>query len=413
MGPQAWDISMPFNLKENMELEHTDGHDGERAEKGSKRFRDLQLTIFLSGLSVFAQLYLFQPLLSTVARDFGTSVGDSSLLVSSSTLGMAIGLLFFAFVADSFSRKNQMLFALVLSSLLTIVSAFVHDLPLLIAIGTLKGFVIAGVSAVALAYLSEEVKLSVMSLAIGMYLNGNTIGGMSGRIVATILDGQVGWRDTVLLIGVSSLLLSIVFWRYFPASRFFVPQKTDFGLKFRQMKSFIFDAELLRLYTVAFLLMGVFVSIYNYLTYRLEHSPFSLHHVFIAFIFLMYVFGVFGTTIVGRLSQRVSPRALLIVSIIVMIIGVVLLLSTHLFIFVGGIGLLTFSFFASHTMASRMVALRAEAGKSSATSLYWLFYYLGSAILGSSTGYFLNASSWSSFVWLLVVLVTLALVVVW
>lgn len=52
-------------------------------------------------------------------------------------------------------------------------------------------------------------------------------------------------------------------------------------------------------------------------------------------------------------------------------------------------------------MASRMVALCAKEGKSTATSLYWLFYYFGSALLGSGSGYFLHATSWSWFILLL------------
>ena len=56
------------------------------------------------------------------------------------------------------------------------------------------------------------------------------------------------------------------------------------------MRRFLSDPYMLRLYGIAALLMGVFVSIYNYLTFRLEAPPFSLHHIFVAFIFLMYTF---------------------------------------------------------------------------------------------------------------------------
>lgn len=129
----------------------------EKALQGSSRFRYIKLCIFFSGLSVFAQLYLFQPMLPMVAEQFGVSVGDTSLLVSSSTIGMALGLLFFAFKADSYSRKSLMVFSLISSAILTIISTWIPSLSLLIAIGVLKGFVVSGVSAVALAYLTEEV----------------------------------------------------------------------------------------------------------------------------------------------------------------------------------------------------------------------------------------------------------------
>ncbi|UWX62136.1 MFS transporter [Chryseobacterium oranimense] len=373
----------------------------EKADKGSRRFRYIKLCIFFSGLSVFAQLYLFQPILPTVSEYFKTTAGDSSLLVSSSTIGMAIGLLFFAFKADSYSRKGLMTFSLVSSAVLTIISAWMPSLSLLIATGILKGFVVSGVSAIALAYLTEEVHASVVGLAISMYLSGNTIGGMSGRIMATILAGELGWRNAVLIIGIESLILGLIFWKLFPESRFFNPQQTDYSLKVKQMKKFLTDSYMLRLYFIAALLMGSFVSVYNYLSFRLEAAPFSLSHFVIAFIFLMYIFGVFGTMITSRLSKRFSSRLILKASVLFMLAGTALLLSGKIYIIIFGLGLFTLSFFAAHTMASQMAALHARQGKSSATSIYWLFYYFGSSILGTGTGYILHASSWNTFIFLL------------
>jgi len=374
----------------------------EKANKGSRRFRYIKLCIFFSGLSVFAQLYLFQPILPTVSEYFKTTAGDSSLLVSSSTIGMAIGLLFFAFKADSYSRKGLMTFSLVSSAILTIISAWMPSLSLLIVTGILKGFVVSGVSAIALAYLTEEVHVSVVGFAISMYLSGNTIGGMSGRIMATILAGELGWRNAVLIIGIESLILGLVFWKQFPESRFFNPQQTDYSLKIKQMKKFLTDPYLLRLYFIAALLMGSFVSVYNYLSFRLEAAPFSLSHFVIAFIFLMYIFGVFGTMITSRLSKRFSSSHILNASVLFMLAGTALLLSDNIYMIIFGLGLFTLSFFAAHTMASQMTALHARQGKSSATSIYWLFYYFGSSILGTGTGYILHAGSWNVFIMLLI-----------
>ncbi|HAO06499.1 MAG TPA: MFS transporter [Chryseobacterium sp.] len=380
----------------------------EKADRKSRRFYYIKLCIFLSGLSVFAQLYLFQSLLPMVAEHFHKTVGDSSLLVSSSTIGMALGLFFFAFRADSFSRKKLMVFSLIASAVLTIISAWIPSLMLLIIIGMVKGFVISGVSSVALAYLTEEVEISVVALAISMYLSGNTIGGMSGRILATLLAGEFGWRNAVLMIGIQSLILGLVFWRLFPDSKFFKPQKTDYHLKMKQMKILICDSYMLRLYFIAALLMGTFVSVYNYMTFRLESEPFSLSHVFIAFIFLMYTFGVLGTMITSRLSAKFEKKYILKGSIFFLLTGLILLLSEHIYIVVFGLGLFTLCFFAAHTMASQMTALHAKEGKSSATSIYWLFYYFGSSFLGSGTGYLLHSTSWNVFIGVLISVIMIA-----
>ncbi|CAA7197170.1 MFS transporter [Chryseobacterium potabilaquae] len=383
----------------------------EKANNGSQRFRYIKLCVFLSGLSVFAQLYLFQPLLPIIADHFKTSVGNSSLLVSSSTIGMAIGLFFFAFKADSYSRKNLMTFSLLTSSLLTIISAYIPNMSVLIIFGVLKGFIVSGVSAVTLAYITEEVDRSIVPLAISMYLSGNIIGGMSGRILSTILAGEFGWENSVLIIGIESLLLGILFWIFFPDSIFFHPKKIDYSLKVKQMKKFLQDAYMLHLYLIAALLMGAFISIYNYLTFRLESAPFHLNHFLIAFIFLMYIFGVLGTMITSKLSKNIEQKVILKSAIVTIIIGSLFLFSENIYMVTCGLGIFTLSFFAAHTIASQMTALHAKEGKSSATSIYWLFYYLGSSILGSSTGYILHSTSWNFFILfiILIILITFLL----
>lgn len=379
-----------------------------RADKKSDRFKKIKFCIFLSGLSVFAQLYLFQPLLPTVSEYFGTSVGNSSLLVSSATFGMALGLFFFGLKADSYSRKKQMVFALIFSAVLTLLSFKIQSLPLLILIGAMKGFVLAGVSSVALAYLTEEVELSVIGVAISMYLNGNTIGGMSGRIQIIVFAGAFGWQNAVLFIGIESLVLGLLFWKFFPESRFFKPRPTFIRNKLQQMGGFIKHPLMLRLYLIGALMLGTFVSVYNYLTFRLEAAPFSLSHYWVALIFLMYSVGVIGAIMARKLSEHYPLRQVLRGFIVVLFLGVGLLIFDNLACTITGLGLLTLAFFAANTMASRMVATIASEGKSAATSLYWLFYYTGSGVIGSCSGYLLHGTSWSVYVFSLMILVVIA-----
>ena len=92
-----------FNISDN----YMGVSEGKEAEKGSKRFRLIRNCIFLSGLSVFAQLYLFQPMLSELTSTFEITPVMSSLSVSLSTIGMAVGLLIFAFKADSVPRDRR------------------------------------------------------------------------------------------------------------------------------------------------------------------------------------------------------------------------------------------------------------------------------------------------------------------
>ncbi|WP_149695780.1 MFS transporter [Chitinophaga sp. CF418] len=376
-----------------------------KAERGSLRFRRIKNSIFLSGLSVFAQLYLFQPVLPLLCKEFKISPAESSWAVSASTMGMAVGLFIFSLKADALPRKQLMGFAMLASAVLTLLSVFIHNFHLLIAVSFVKGAILSGVTAVALAYLSEEVSLNALGLAISLYLSGNAIGGMAGRIVVMLIAGWANWRWAAAFVGVSSLILGLFFMKRLPASKHFMPLPVNIGQKWQQMGIFFRQPVIVFIYLAAFLLMGGFVSIYNYTGFHLEEPPFSLPHYVIACIFLMYTLGVSGTMVAGRLSDKIAPAKLIRFFIPATAVGLLLMLISQLVVFIGGLGIFTFSFFGTHTLASRIVSQEAKEGKSSATSLYWLFYYAGSAIIGTATGVVLTGWGWATFIFSLLLLV--------
>ncbi|MCS7472947.1 MFS transporter [Myroides odoratimimus] len=380
-----------------------------RAVKGTTTYKKIKWSIFLVGVSVFAQVYNFQPILSEITQYFKVTPSESSYLVSASTLGMAIGLLLFAFIADSYPRKDIMLFSLVTSTMLTLLSVWASDFSILVNINFIKGMCISGVSAVTLAYLAEEIDPKYIGTAISFYLAGNTFGGMFGRIVAALVSGWLGWQAAVFTIGILAVVIAIAFYILFPESRFFTPKKLKIKHKLRQMKSIFKNYKIMAMYLVAICLMGAFVSVYNFLGFKLESAPYNLPHYLIAMIFLMYAFGIFGNMVAGSLSDRYSSRMILLIALGLMLIGVIGMYMDNLVIILLGLTFFTISFFSGHTIASRVVTTLGKEAKSSATALYWFFYYIGSSIIGSSTGVFVNKGNWNGFFYTLIGMTIIAL----
>lgn len=377
-------------------------------EHKEKRFRIIRNCMLISGLSVFAQLYLFQPMLSELQASFGVSLATGSLAVSASTIGMATGLFLFAFKADTFKRERLMSLSLILSALLTITSAFMSHFVLLLLLNFLKGIALSGVSAVALAYLSDEIEPGKIGLAISLYLSGNTIGGMTGRVAGSLLAGWGGWQQAVWAIGITSLLLGYLFYWKIPASSQVSQNSISIKEKLQQMRDLLSKRLFIGMYLIAALAMGVFVSVYNYISIQLESPRYGLPHQMIAMIFVMYLTGVAGSIIVGKLSDKHRPERLLRYSLILLGAGLSMLLIPRLWALIAGLGILTFAFFSTHTIASRIVSVNASRSKSSATSIYWLSYYAGSSIIGSLTGIILTLFGWDTFVEILLMLTTLS-----
>lgn len=375
---------------------------------GTQNIRQIELCIFLAGLSCFAQLYLFQPVMPVLARQFNITPAESSFAVSFSTFGMAAGLFSGIFFADRIPRKKLISIALVSSSVLTILSSSASHFWILIAINTVKGILLAGSASVVVTYIAEEVHPSVLGRVTSMNIAGNAVGGMSGRIVTTLITGWLSWQWAAFIVGGFCLLCGLLFAWVAPESVHFTPVKVNVRLKLAEMKKHLNVKVLLLMFVLAAILLGCFVSVYNYLGFRLENPPFNLRHEIIASIYLMYIIGSVGSLAGGNLSDKFGARRILVTMIALNLCGLLLLLPGSLFSVTAGLGILTFAFFGAHAIASSVVARYIPDERSTSISMYLLFYYVGSSVFGTLSGIVMHQWGWSFFVLALVVPIMVA-----
>ncbi|MDE2288233.1 MAG: MFS transporter [Burkholderiales bacterium] len=379
--------------------------------RGTRRYTHISWAMFFGGFATFAQLYCMQSLLPLLSTHFDITPARSSLAVSASTLTMAGGLLVTCLLSDSISRKRLMCAALFSSSLLTILSAFTPGFASLIALCALKGLALSGLPAIAMAYLSEEVEHGSLGMSMGLYISGNILGGMVGRVGSALLADVFSWRVAVAVIGASCFLMSLQFVRSLPPSQRFVPRRAPVSEIVRQARRHLKDPALLGLYLFAGLMMGSFVSVYNYLGFRLAAPPFGLPQAVIGMIFSMYLIGVMGSFIAGPLSDRLGRHRMLWLLVALALCGLLLTLSQQLGWVIGGLALFTFGFFGGHTVASSWVGQHAREGRAAASALYLFFYYMGSTVLGTYTGVVMHGTGWHGVVALLSVALLISLAV--
>lgn len=361
---------------------------------GSPRYRKANLALFCAGFITFVTLYDVQPLLPLFAREFGISPAISSLPLSISTATLAIGMLFSGLTSDSTGRKPLMVVALVLTALLAIATAFSQDLTSLLAIRFLQGAVLAGVPSVAMAYLGDEMDSTAIASAMGLYISGNAVGGMTGRIVTAIMADYLPWRTAIGIIGLLCLVLALYFAATLPPAVSFKKQPFTPRTLVPSLLHHLKDPGMLFLFSVAFLSMGCFISMYNYIGFRLLNRPYALSQSTASLIFLVYFLGSLSSAAVGRLIQRFGRRFVVRLTIGAMVLGTLLTLAAPLLAIVAGVGIFTCGFFGLHSIASGWVSRRAQVHRAQATSLYLFFYYLGSSISGTVGGFFWVTLGW-------------------
>jgi len=380
-------------------------------ERGTPAFRRTNLALFSAGFSTFALLYCVQPLLPVFSREFGVSPAASSLSLSLTTIMLAASVLVAGSLSEAWGRKSVMVASLTAAALLNVIGALVPNWHALLVVRALEGVAFSGLPAVAMAYLSEEMDRQSVGLAMGLYIGGSGLGGMVGRFVSGFLADLASWRAALGVIGAFGVISALIFWRTLPPSRHFHPRALALGQLRASFLDHLRDAGLPWLFLEGFLLMGTFVTTYNYIGYRLLAPPYLLSQTAVGAIFIVYLFGIGSSTWVGDLAGRLGRRKVFWATTATMLAGLALTLMQPLAVIIAGIAVLTTGFFGAHSVASSWVGLRAQHSKAQAASLYLFFYYLGSSIVGSSGGLFWSAAGWRGVVAFTGSLLTLALVV--
>ncbi len=145
------------------------------------------LALALSGLAELASLFFIQPLLPILAVEYDVPVSQVSIILSAETALLAIGLLFTGTLSDHYGRKKLIIVSLLLGGFLTLLCPLVESWAMLVALRAVIGLALSGIAAAATAYISEEVAPVVAGVVTGYFVFGNSMGGMSGRIIASQL----------------------------------------------------------------------------------------------------------------------------------------------------------------------------------------------------------------------------------
>lgn len=363
----------------------------------SPQYRKISISLFLAGLATFALLYDTQPVLPQISAHYGLRPDQAALSVSISTIGLALALLIVGPISEVRGRTRVIFISLFAAGAVAIGVGLAPTWELMLLLRLLQGISVAGLPAVAMAYLTEEVHRSAQARAAGLYIAGTALGGMTGRLGVSALTEVVGWRGGLIGMGAVALLCAALVWRFLPRSQGFVPGESGLANLAHQTSAIMHDRVLLGLFFIAAAGMGSFVGVFNIMGFRLEAAPYGYSVGVVGLIFLVYALGSYSSAYAGKLAQKWGQRKVEPYAITVMICGLLLTLATPIWVIIIGLAIFTAGFFATHGVASGWVAARARAGVGAtgqASSAYMFFYYLGSSIFGVLAGTFWHWKAW-------------------
>lgn len=370
--------------------DHSAGH-----RPGTSGYRRAMAALFAAGIATFALLYATQALLPAISEHLNASPAQASLTVSVTTVGLAVAVLPVSALSERYGRTRVMTASVFTAALIGLLVPFAPDLTTLVVLRALQGVALAGLPATAMAYLAEEVHPSAVTSAIGLYVAGNSVGGMSSRVVTGAVSEAYGWRAGLAVIGVVALVCAVVFRLLIPAAVRFRPGPVNPRALVRTVTGHLSDPLLCRLYAIGLLLMTVFGAVYTVLGYRLLAEPFGLPESVVGLVFLVYLVGTFSSAAAGKLFGRVGRRGALYVGIVTAAAGLLLTVSDNLVAVLLGLVLITAGFFTGHAVASSSVSRTATTGRAQATALYLGAYYIGNGLGGTLGASTYHAAGWN------------------
>ncbi|WP_338484312.1 MFS transporter [Streptomyces sp. SCSIO 75703] len=366
-----------------------------RMTPGGPGYRRMSLALFLAGVATFALLYSTQALLPLISGDLGVTAGDASWTVAAATGGLALFVLPMSALSERFGRRTLMTASLTVAVAVGLLVPFAPSLGALVALRAVQGAALAGLPASATAYLAEEVRPRALVGAIGLFVAGNSVGGMSGRVITGWVAQEWGWRVAVGVVGLVAVVCAVAFRLLLPAPRHFTRGSLRPRVLVRAVRDHLANPLLRRLYAIGALFMTVFGGVYTVIGYRLADEPFALPQGLIGSIFLVYLVGTVSASASGRLVDRLGRRGALYLGGGTTAVGLVLSLADSLPLVLAGLVLITAGFFAGHAVASSAVGRTAQHGRAQASALYQSAYYIGSSAGSTAGAVAFHAAGWS------------------
>ncbi|MBF0507126.1 MAG: MFS transporter [Nitrospirae bacterium] len=357
-----------------------------------KRDKRAIATLCFGTVAIISDIYVAQPILPLLSTSFGVSHTVASLAVSLNILALSLALLVYGPVSDYAGRKPVMVTTGFLLVIPTLSIAFTHNFTIFLVLRTVQGLFVAGIAAIAMAYINEEFPSAIMGRMMGLYVSSMVAAGFLGRVLSGVLAGTFSWRITFIVFGILNLLGSWIMFYFLPASRHF---KRSSGLlnAYGEMLKHFRNRRLAGAFIIAFTLFFTFTGAFTYITFYLSAPPFNLSTVSLGLIFTVYITGVLSP-VAGSLSGRFGRRAVMGSGLMIAALGISLTMARSLAVIIAGLLFLCAGLFSTQPAAGSFVGDNAKTSKGSATSLYLFSYYIG-----GSAGAFLPGFLWNAYGW--------------
>ncbi len=362
-------------------------------EKGTFK---LQMVVCALVTASFTNIYITQPILPVLQKEFGVTTVQVSLTVSAVILGIVISNLFFGYLSDRAPLHPILLLGGTCVAAAGMVCAVTHDFRVLVGARFVQGLFLPALTTSLAAWLSKTLPGKRLSVVMGTYVAATVLGGLGGRLLGGWIHPPLHWRYAFF--SASGLILVATFVALVVLPRP-TPEQKSVGNNSQSFLTLVKRKDLFFLYCCGASGLLMFSPIFNFLPFRLAGPPFNFSTELITLIYLVYVLGIFLGPVAGRVSNRFGGGNTLVAGSLILGASLLLLLIPSVVGVMAGLLGVCAGFFTIHSTAVGLLNRKLVNSQGRANSLYVLFYYAGGWLGITGAGFGFEYGGWNGVIY--------------
>lgn len=369
-----------------------------------KAYNQIVIGMALGAIIVFGNLYFFQAMLPLLAIKFHATTTNTNWVFAASTLGLSVFLIPCSIFSESIGRRKMLFFGLFSLPVIGVLMLFCNNLFELTLLRFLQGLSMAAFLAVAVAYMIEELSSAAFSKAMATYVAANAFGGLLGRVSGGILADLFGLNISLVCMICCTLMASLLVHQRLPHQLRFNP---SVGMHWHHARSVVRHFKELSIWLV--MLIGalnfmLFVNLFSVINFRMVAPPHQISVAAASLIYLCYIPGTISSTLTAHWKNHFSVPSGMAFGGLLSMMGMLTASVNTVPMMLIGLTFIASGGFFIHTLAYAWTSEQAKSGKTSASALYLVHYYVGGGLGGFYLLHF-----WETNGWLGVVLASLVL----
>ncbi|WP_415403953.1 MFS transporter [Tateyamaria sp. SN3-11] len=370
-----------------------------------RRSSMIALIAFLTLIDLFGS----QALLPTLVQTYAVSPAAMGFAVNASTIGMALASLIVAIFARRIDRKRGIWMCLAMLSIPTMLLAQQPDLTTFTLLRIAQGVFMSAAFTLTLTYLSEECSMTAVAGAMAAYITGNVASNLFGRLLASGLADNLGLAESFYGFAILNLAGALAAYLYIGGQdRLRDAPTQEAGSVVEAWRDHLTNPRLVAMIGIGFILLFVFVATFTYANFILSEAPFALPQMYIGFVYFVFVPAILTTPMAAASVRRYGARASFHGAIAVSVLGLLLLLTPSLVLFLAGLAMVGAGLFFAQSVATGYVGRTATHDHAAANGLYLASYYVGGMSGAYVIGQVFQAQGWALSVAVLIALTLLA-----